>query len=107
MNKGDPPIVVEQTFDATIDAVWKAITEIDRMRQWYFDNIPSFRPEVGFATQFSVTSDGRDFLHMWRVTEVVPLQKIAYDWRYGNFPGDGFVDPTGGLDQAQADLPRA
>jgi len=91
MKKGDPPIVVEQTFDARVEDVWKAITEIDLMRQWYFDNIPAFRPEVGFETQFSVTSEARDFQHMWRVTEVVPHQKIAYDWRYGNFPGDGFV----------------
>jgi len=82
---------VEQTFNATIEAVWNAITQIDLMRQWYFDNIPAFTAEVGFETQFNVHSQGRDFLHMWRVTEVVPLQMIAYTWKFANYPGDALV----------------
>jgi uncharacterized protein YndB with AHSA1/START domain len=91
MRKDDTPIVVDQTFDATIDTVWNAITQIDLMRQWYFENIPSFRPEVGFETQFNVKSEGRDFLHMWRVTEVIPLQRIAYDWKFADYLGDALV----------------
>jgi len=91
MRSSDEPIVVEQTFNATIDTVWKAITQVDLMRQWYFDNIPSFRSEVGFETQFNVHSEGRDFLHMWRVTEVVPGKKIVYDWRFAEYAGDASV----------------
>jgi len=91
MRKDEKPIVVEQTFNATIDTVWKAITEIDLMRQWYFENIPSFKAEVGFETQFNVTSQGREFLHMWKVTEVVPQKKLTYNWKYENYPGDSFV----------------
>lgn len=48
MIEHDEPIIVEQTFNTTIDSVWKAITEIKQMRQWYFENIPTFKPEVGF-----------------------------------------------------------
>ncbi|MDH3891847.1 MAG: SRPBCC domain-containing protein [candidate division Zixibacteria bacterium] len=92
MRVNDEPVVVEQTFNATVDTVWKAITEIDLMRQWYFENIPVFKAEVGFETQFNVTSEGRDFLHIWRVTEVVPLKKIAYTWKYDNYQGDAFVE---------------
>jgi uncharacterized protein YndB with AHSA1/START domain len=91
MKKNNEPVIVEQKFSATIDTVWKSITEIDRMRQWYFENIPLFEPEVGFETQFNVESGGRNFLHMWKVTEVVPMEKIAYDWRYGGYAGDSFV----------------
>ena len=91
MRSSDEPIVVEQTFNATIDTVWKAITQVDLMRQWYFDNIPAFRPEVGFETQFNVRSQGRDFLHMWRVTEVVPGRKIVYGWRFAEYAGDASV----------------
>ncbi|MEW5923638.1 MAG: SRPBCC domain-containing protein [Candidatus Zixiibacteriota bacterium] len=91
MKKEDDPIIVEQTFKVSADKVWKSITEIDLMRQWYFENIPSFRPEVGFETQFNVTSEGRNFLHMWRVTEVVPKRKIAYNWKFKEYPGDSFV----------------
>jgi len=91
MRINDEPVVVEQTYHTSIDAVWTAITEIDQMRQWYFENIPSFKPEVGFKTRFNVQSQGRDFLHIWQVTEVVPLKKIKYNWNYENYPGDSFV----------------
>ena len=91
MNKNDDPIVVEQTLKATIDAVWRAITEPDLMRQWYFENITAFKPEVGFETQFNVQSGDRNFLHLWKVTEVIPLKRISYDWKYEDYPGDSFV----------------
>jgi uncharacterized protein YndB with AHSA1/START domain len=91
MRKIDEPVVVEQTFGNSIDVVWKAITEIDQMRQWYFDNIPSFKPEVGFETQFNIRNQNRNFLHMWKVTEVVPEKMIKYNWKYDGYSGDSFV----------------
>ena len=91
MIRNDEPIIVEQTFHASIDTVWKSITEIDLMRQWYFDSIPSFKPEIGFETQFNVESGDKNFLHLWKVIEVVPLKKIAYNWKYEGIPGDSFV----------------
>ena len=88
MKTSDDPIVVEQTFSAPVDAVWKSITEIDLMRQWYFENIPAFKPQVGFETRFNVQSGGRDFLHMWKVTEATPRKRISYDWRFDGYPGE-------------------
>lgn len=91
MKATDPPVVVEQSYDAPIETVWKALTDIDWMRQWYFDNIPDFKAEVGFKTRFLVSNEGRSFPHMWKVTAVEPGRKIAYDWRFDGYPGDGFV----------------
>jgi uncharacterized protein YndB with AHSA1/START domain len=91
MKATDPPVVVEQTFEAPIDKVWKALTEIDQMRQWYFENIPEFKAEVGFETQFVVSNEGRDFPHMWRITAVEPGRTIAYDWKFDGYPGNGLV----------------
>ena len=91
MRENDKPIIVEQTFSTAIDTVWKSITEIDLMRQWYFADIPSFKPEVGFETQFNVKSQGRNFLHMWKVTEATPMKKIAYNWKYDGYAGNSFV----------------
>jgi len=91
MRKGDDPIIVEQSFNRSIESVWKAITEVDQMRQWYFKNIPSFKAEVGFETQFNVQSRDRNFLHKWKVIEVVPLKMITYNWKYEDYPGDSFV----------------
>lgn len=91
MRTDEEPVVVEQTYAASVEEVWNAITQVDRMRQWYFDNIPSFEPEVGFETRFDVQCEGRLFPHLWKVTDVVPRQRIQYDWRYDGYPGDAFV----------------
>ena len=91
MRSDDAPVVVEQTYNAPVQTVWNAITELDQMRQWYFDNIPSFKPEVGFTTRFDVKSEDRIFPHVWTVTEVEPMKLIKYDWRFEGYPGDSFV----------------
>jgi uncharacterized protein YndB with AHSA1/START domain len=91
METNADPIILEQTYNTSIDIVWNSITKIDLMRQWYFENIPSFKPEVGFETQFNVESQGRNFLHVWKVTEVVPMKKITYNWHYEGYSGDSFV----------------
>ncbi len=91
MEDSEKPIIVEQIFNTSIQNVWGAITELDQMKQWFFENIESFKPEVGFETQFNVQSQNRNFLHLWKLTEVVPMKKISYDWKYEGYPGDSFV----------------
>jgi uncharacterized protein YndB with AHSA1/START domain len=91
MTESSQPIIVEQVFNVPRETVWKAITEHDQMIQWFFDNIPEFKPEVGFSTQFNVNSGERDFNHIWKITEAVPPQKIVFDWRYTDLPGIGKI----------------
>ena len=83
------PIVVEQSFPVPPDVVWQAVTRPNLMRQWYFDQIEDFRPDVGFETQFDIEVNGRIFRHQWEVTEVVPGESITYSWRYEGYPGLG------------------
>ncbi|MGI9457712.1 MAG: SRPBCC family protein [Aeoliella sp.] len=85
------PIVVEQTYNVPIAVVWQAITDKDQMSQWYFEPMTDFECKVGFETQFDVQCEGQIFPHQWKVTEVVPETRIAYDWRYGGYPGDSSV----------------
>ncbi len=85
------PIIVEQVFNTSAERVWNAITKLDLMRQWFFENIEAFRPEVGFETQFNVQSGERNFLHLWKIIEVDPFKKITYNWKYQDIPGDSFV----------------
>ncbi|MDB4728286.1 SRPBCC domain-containing protein [Saprospiraceae bacterium] len=85
------PIIVEKTYPARIEKVWRAITEVDQMRQWFFDNIPLFKAEVGFETQFLVQTPNRGFLHIWKITEVVPNQKLVCNWSYESISGNSFV----------------
>ena len=83
-------VVMERTFNAPVARVWRALTDADEMRQWYFD-LKEFKPEVGFEFEFVVEHDGNTYHHLCRVTEVISEKKIAYTWRYKNEPGDSLV----------------
>jgi len=81
------PIAVERVLNASPRVVWNAITVRDQMIQWFFDNIPSFEPNVGFHTRFDVDSGERVFPHLWCILEAVPGKRIVYDWRYDGYNG--------------------
>ncbi|MDQ1772915.1 SRPBCC domain-containing protein [Labilibaculum sp. A4] len=91
MNSRNQIIVVEQTFNKPREEVWSAITDPNKMREWFFENIPDFIPEVGFKTRFNVDAGERQFMHIWKITEVIPFEKIVYNWRYENMYGNAFV----------------
>jgi len=88
--KSEEPVIIERTLSAPVAKVWKALTDVDQMRQWYFD-LKEFEPEVGFEFEFVVEHEGNSYHHLCRVTEVTPEKKIAYTWRYKNEPGDSLV----------------
>jgi uncharacterized protein YndB with AHSA1/START domain len=83
-------VVVERTLNAPVAKVWKALTDVDQMREWYFD-LKEFKPEVGFEFEFVVEHEGNKYHHLCRITEVIPEKKIAYTWRYKREPGDSLV----------------
>lgn len=91
MNQEVKPIVVDQTFKTSKRVVWDAITQLEQMKQWFFNNIPSFEPTVGFQTKFDVRSGERNFRHLWRIIEVIPHNRIKYHWSYEDLAGEGFV----------------
>src|SRR5436190_10561237 len=83
-------LVLERTFHAPVRRIWNALTNVDEMREWYFD-LKEFKPAVGFEFAFVVEHDGNSFHHLCKVTEVVPDQKIAYTWRYKGHEGNSLV----------------
>ncbi|RMF26832.1 MAG: SRPBCC domain-containing protein, partial [Bacteroidetes bacterium] len=85
------PVTVEVLLHQSPSEVWAALTEPARMRAWFFDNIPDFRPRPGFQTRFEVQSGGRTFPHLWRVTEALPPRKLVLHWTYEGYPGDSYV----------------
>ena len=88
------PIVVEETFAADRSDVWKAVTELDQLRQWFFDCIPEFRAEPGFETRFTIDTGEREFPHVWRIVEAVEAEdqhRLVIDWSYENYDGKGLV----------------
>jgi uncharacterized protein YndB with AHSA1/START domain len=83
-------VIIERTLNAPVARVWRALTDVDQMRQWYFD-LKEFKPQVGFEFDFVVEHEGNKYHHLCRVTEVAPQKKIAYTWRYKDEPGDSLV----------------
>src|SRR5437660_9899222 len=83
-------VVIERTFNAPVGRVWKALTDVEEMRQWYF-NLKQFKAEVGFEFDFVVEHEGTTYHHLCKVTEVIPEKKLAYTWRYKRHEGDASV----------------
>ncbi len=91
MIDNDKPVIVEQIFNSSVSEVWEAITNLDQMKQWFFENIEAFKPDIGFETKFNVQTENRNFTHLWKLTDVIPFKKITYNWKYEGYPGDSFV----------------
>lgn len=84
-------IVIRRTYNASAEKIWQAITDRNQMKQWYFEMLETFEPKAGFTTRFNVPHEGKNFVHVWKVTEVVPGKKISYEWKYEGYPGNSLV----------------
>lgn len=84
------PFVIERSFNALAGKVWKALTDKNDMKQWYFD-LTEFKPEVGFEFRFTGGKDGREYLHLCKITEVMPGKKLKHSWKYDGYEGISFV----------------
>jgi uncharacterized protein YndB with AHSA1/START domain len=83
-------LVFERTYNAPIEKVWKALTDKNQMKQWYFD-LKEFKAEEGFEFSFYGGRDGRQYLHKCLVLEVKPITRLSYSWRYDGYPGNSVV----------------
>jgi len=85
------PVIIEQTYQSKAEIVWKAITDKEAMKQWYFE-FQEFVPEVGFEFQFwGGPAEDRQYLHLCKITEVIPEQKLSYSWLYDGYEGNTVV----------------
>ena len=86
-----PDIVISRVFDADISLVWRAITEKELMKEWYFD-LEKFEPIVGFRFEFKGGhEDGIQYNHLCEITEVEFEKKLTYSWKYEGYEGLSFV----------------
>lgn len=87
----DVPVIKEVTINAPASKVWEALTDKHKMKEWYFD-IAEFEPKVGFEFTFSgKDKEGKEKVHLCKITEVVPNKKLQHTWRYKGFEGDSLV----------------
>ncbi len=84
------PIIIERTYNVPTATVWKAISDKNEMKKWYFD-LAEFKPEVGFEFQFYGGKEERQYLHLCRITEVIVGRKLTYSWCYDGYEGISYV----------------
>lgn len=85
------PFVIERVINAPIARVWNAITDKEKMKQWYFD-IPAFNSSVGSEFSFIGTDpEGTQWVHLCKVTESIPNKKFCHTWRYEGHEGESKV----------------
>lgn len=84
------PFVIERVVNAPVEKVWNAITDREQMKQWYFD-MSEFKPEVGFEFTFEGGAEDRIYVHLCKITEVIPNKKLKHSWRYKGYEGESFV----------------
>ena len=78
-------VIVERVFNCPVLYVWQAISQKEKMKQWYFE-LESFKPEPGFEFQFYGGTPEKQYLHLCKITEVIPQKKISYTWQYESDP---------------------
>ena len=81
------PIIVSKEVKCDKTKMWSAITKLEEMHQWYFEQIKSFEAKVGFNTEFVIHNEGRRFTHQWKVLEVNMNTSITYSWQYPEYSG--------------------
>lgn len=79
------PFVLEEYYHTPAEHVWQALTDVNAMKVWYFPQLKSFQPVVGFEMQFY--HDGSAYQKRWEVSQVVTGKKLAHSWSYVGYTG--------------------
>jgi len=87
----DAPIIVSETYPVKVQTVWSALTELYKLREWFFEDIPEYKAEVGFETTFDIQATSHLFPHHWTVTEVIENKRLATKWDFTGFEGQSLV----------------
>ena len=75
---GRPTIRFERKLTASVERVWRAVTEEDEMRAWFPSAVQGERT-VGAPLRFPIDNNVADTFE-GRVTEWDPMRVFAFDW---------------------------
>lgn len=85
------PIKLEKLYNASPAKIWNALTDNEALKKWYFP-LEKFEAKVGFKFSFyGGEEDDKQYLHECEITELIPLKKITYSWKYVGLEGNSFV----------------
>lgn len=79
------PITTEVEVNAPVCKVWEALTNNNKMKEWYFD-LEAFEATPGFEFRFVGGTDEHKYLHICEVKEVEAEKKLSHTWTYENVP---------------------
>jgi uncharacterized protein YndB with AHSA1/START domain len=86
----DREIRIERTFNAPRDAVWRAFTEKDLVKQWWGRGnnlvIERFEVERGGHWRFVEHADGQQHGFEGRYREVTPKERIVQSFEWDGMP---------------------
>ncbi|MGV8091806.1 MAG: SRPBCC domain-containing protein [Mangrovibacterium sp.] len=83
------PLIKEFDYNIPIGKVWQALTNVDKMKEWYFPQLQKFEPIVGYKFQFDDNSS--EYQKEWVVTKVKDERTLAHSWAYKGYPGSSEV----------------
>jgi len=81
-------LVIKWYFAHPAEKVWRYLTDADLVSQWLMKN--DFKPVVGHKFQFHskpLPKMGWDGIVYCEVLEIIPHQKLVYNWKGGPRPG--------------------
>ena len=84
-------IVVLQEFYVPPPLLWKYLTQVEHMQQWFFQELKSFEAVRGFKTSFAFQYNNKIFTHQWEVKDVLLQERLCLGWKYKEYPGDSEV----------------
>ncbi|MGJ1431399.1 SRPBCC family protein [Sphingobacterium spiritivorum] len=74
-------VVIQIVYSQSVEQVWKAITDKEAMKIWYFD-IPDFQAEPGCSFDFYEPGGKNEFHHFAVVQQVIPYKKLMHSWTH-------------------------
>ncbi|MFB6319617.1 SRPBCC domain-containing protein [Saccharicrinis sp. FJH54] len=83
------PLIKEFIYNAATKKVWQALTDKSMLQKWYFPQIQSFEPKVGFT--FTFDDDHDRYRKIWIVTQITTGKTFAHSWSYNGYPGKSEV----------------
>lgn len=62
------------------------------MRKWFFAEIESFTPTLGFSTAFAFEYQGKMFTHQWDIRAIKKNKKLVLGWKYKEYKGEAIAE---------------
>lgn len=76
-------ITEELIVKTPIAKVWNALTNPDKMKQWYFD-VKNFKL-MDTAEFYFYEPNGTNFKHVCKILEVIPQKRFRHTWSYPEY----------------------